>query len=111
VVIEVAKEDVPQGAIHEGPIGWQRQGPMLPPTWASGGGRYFQMAEELAKAQNELADMRRKQELSQAGSFFVLDSQRVKMNSNISECNKPGDRSFGAVGSSDVEMTLNYHHC
>ena len=31
------------------------------------------MAEELAKAQNELADMRRKQELSQAGSFFVLD--------------------------------------
>jgi hypothetical protein len=69
------------------------------------------MAEELAKAQNELADMRRKQELSQAGSFFVLDSQRVKMNSNISECNKPGDRSFGAVGSSDVEMTLNYHHC
>ena len=72
---------------------------------------YFEMAEQLAKAQNELADTRRKQELSQAGSFFVLDSQHVKMNSNIHECNKPGQRSFGTVGSSNVEMNYNYDHC
>jgi hypothetical protein len=72
---------------------------------------YFEMAEQLAKAQNQLADTRRKQELSQGGSFFVLDSQHVKMNSNIHECNKAGQRSFGTVGSSNVEMNYNYDHC